>query len=131
MSAAMREQKQEYTNPMGYAEVDADGFRPMGNRMLLQWQEAKDEIKAGKITLVRPETHKKAHYTGVVLQVGDMVDPDIQVGHRVLFEQFSGFEKWFDPKYGRLALIRDTDAMAVIPARSKISSMDGDYDYDN
>jgi len=122
--------ERQHTNPLGYPELDVASFTPLGDRILLQWDESHDEIKMGKLRLVRPETHKGQHYTGTVLSCGSFVDPDIKPGQRLFFEQFGGFTKLFDPKYGRLALIRESDAKAVVPKRAKIESDSGDYDYD-
>ncbi len=119
-----------YANTQNFAEIDADTFQVLGNRILVQWLQAHDEYKAGKITLVRPETHKGAHFTGIILGVGNRVDEDVKKGMRILFQQFAGFEKLFDPKYGRLALIQASDAMAILPPRMKVEGLDGDYDYD-
>lgn len=119
----------KFTNPDGYPEVDADRLHPVGDWILLQWEQATDEIKAGKIKLIRPATFKKQHYTGIVHAAGSWVDPDIQPGMRLFFEQFSGFQKMFDPKYGRMAMIRESFALVALPPRVKVESMDGEYDY--
>jgi co-chaperonin GroES (HSP10) len=121
----------KHTNPGGYLEIQAEGFTPMGSMILLKWEVARDDLKLGRFLLKRPDTHKAAHYTGVVLAVGPLVSEDVHPGMRIFFEQFSGFEKLFDPEHGRLALIKESAALAVIPERTKIESMDGDYDYDN
>lgn len=120
----------KHTNDMGYLEVDVDRFIPLPGSLLVQWEVAPDEWKIGKVRLIRPETFKKIHYTGVVLRVGAYVDSDLKIGKRIIFEQFSGFEKLYDKKYGRLALIKENHALAIIPERMKIQSMDGELNYD-
>lgn len=123
--------EETYTNPLGYAALDADKFQPVGDFILVQWQQAHDDFKVGKLKLARPDTHKGQSYTGIILSVGQRVDESLKVGLRILFQQFSGFEKRFDPKYGRLAIIRESNAIAIVPPRVKIENMDGDFDYDN
>jgi len=123
----------EYTNPVGYAQVDVAKMQPMGDRILLQWEEGNNEISAGTIKLIRPDTHKGMHYTGIVLKIGPLVDPAIKVGQRLIFDQFSDFGKYFDPKYGRLALLEESkqgSCFAIIPPRMKIGAGEGDYNYD-
>lgn len=127
--------KSKPTNEVGYMEVDAKKLRPTKDRILLQWEMSQDEIllKAAGVTLVRPEKHKKMHYTGVVLAVGPQVDPAITVGVRLIFDQFSQFEKLFDPELGRLALIEESkqaSCFAIIPPRVKIANGQSDYNYD-
>ena len=121
------------TNDLGYAEMEADSFKPLGDRILVQWEPAQNEMKVGKATLIRPETHKKIHYTGIVISVGPLADPDLKAGQRIIFDQFSNFEKYFDPKYGRLALIEESNqgsCFAIIPARTIIGGAEGDFFYD-
>lgn len=120
-----------YDNPQGFHEINVEKFEVTGTRLLVQWLEANDVFKAGKIKLVRPETHKAAHFTGNIVGIGKRATTeDWRIGQRIFFQQFAGFNKLFDPKYGRLALIQDTDAMLILPSRVKVESMDGDYDYD-
>lgn len=126
----MEKEQEVFTNPGGYYEINADKFRPMGQCILVRWEAAHDSFKAGKVLLKRPETHKGAHYTGTVLKIGSAVE-DVQPGQRIFFEQFSGFEKMFDPKYGRLALVREPSVLCILPPRVKVESMDGDYDFNS
>jgi hypothetical protein len=128
---AVDEKAEVFTNPGGYYEIEADKFRPMGQCILVRWEAAHDSFRAGKINLARPETYKGAHYTGTVLKVGNGVGEDVQPGMRIFFEQFSGFEKMFDPKYGRLALVREPSVLCILPSRVKVESMDGDYDFNS
>ncbi len=120
------------TNELGYLEINADQFRPLGNRILLKWEEHQSEFRVGKLSLVKHEKFKKLHYTGSVLALGPDVNEEIKLGDRLLFDQFSQFEKLFDPKYGRLALIdpdKQSSAFAIIPPRVLIDSEQGDYNY--
>lgn len=126
----MEKEKEVFTNPGGFYEINVDKFRPMGQMILVQWEKAHDSFRVGKLNLKRPETHKGAHYTGTVLKIGGDVE-DVQIGMRIFFEQFSGFEKMFDPKYGRLALVREPSVLCILPPRVKVESMDGEYDFNN
>jgi co-chaperonin GroES (HSP10) len=132
--AASTETKTEHTNDLGYLEVEAEKLRPMGDRILVAWEESKDELKVAGIVLERPQTHRKLCYTGVVLAVGPHVeDEHITIGARLFFDQFSNFTKLFDPKYGRLALISESQqasGFAVIPHRTKISGGASDFNYE-
>jgi len=121
------------TNDLGYYEIDATTFRPLGDMLLVDWEEFQDEMRVGKKTLVRPDTHKKMHYTGVVYAVGPESNSGVKVGDRILFDQFSNFEKFWDPTLGRMALISERQqgsAFAIIPPRVRIGGEEGDYRYD-
>lgn len=134
MSAALAATTPKQTNELGYPEITASNLHPMGDRILLQWEESQDEFRVGKLTLLKSEKHKKLHYTGVVIAVGPLVDPLIKPGMRIAFDQFSNFEKFFDPELGRIALIdesKQASCFAIIPHRVKISNGEGEgYDYD-
>ncbi len=119
-------------NVLRYTEINAETFRPLGDRILVKWEEATDKIKLGQYELDRAETHKKMHYTGVVLKVGPKVDSDINPGDRIFFDQFSNFEPLWDEKLGRLGLISEASqgsAFAVIPKRLRICGTEGDFNY--
>lgn len=129
MNTVLDENRQ--TNDLGYYEIDAKTFRPMGDRILVTWEEKKDTLLDGR--LVQADTHKKQHYTGIVRAIGPDVTVAVITGDRILFDQFSGFEKYFDSELGRMALISESaqgSAFAVIPYRTKIGSAQPDYNYD-
>jgi len=117
-----------FLNPHGYCELDADKFQPLGRRILIQWEERKKDLLNGKLVL--PDIQTRQHYTGVVLKIGRNVSLDIDLGDRIAFEQFSGFDKFFDEKYGRLALIDQAACYSIIPKRAVILNGEADYDYD-
>jgi Co-chaperonin GroES (HSP10) len=120
-------------NTLNYTEIDASTFQPLGDRILVTWEEAHDEIKVGKTTLVRPDTFKKQHYTGEVLNIGPGVTVEIKIGDRILFDQFGNFEKLWDRELGRLALISQSSqgsAFAIIPERTRIGGGEGNFDFD-
>ena len=121
----------KYSNSLGYPEISTvEGFTPMGSAVLLQWEEGHDEIKYKKLHLIRPEPQKGRHYTGVVLSVGpDVKSDEIQVGYRVLFEQFCGFKQFFHKDWGRLALVDENHILCLVPARENVESGEPDFDY--
>lgn len=119
-----------YANKEDYYEIDAKKWKPLGDRIMVQWEEKKDDLLDGK--LLMPDTHKKQHYTGIVLSKGEWVSSNIEVGDRIIFGQFSGFEKFFDKNYGRIAVIEEgkqSESFAIIPRRSKIENGELDFDY--
>lgn len=116
-----------FENTHGYCPLEAEKFTPLGDRILVQWEEKKDLLLDGKLVL--PATLTRQHYTGVVLKIGNGVDLDLKKGDRVAFEQFSGFDKFFDEKLGRLALLRQSHCYAIIPKRTKVANGMIDYDY--
>ena len=131
MNTATIEKKQ--TNDLSYPEMDARKFRPLGDRILVQWEPAQDEFKVGKTSLIRHEKFKKIHYTGIVISLGPDTSPDLEAGQRILFDQFSDFEKYFDPEYGRLALIEERkqgSCFAIIPPRVRIGGGEMDFNYE-
>jgi co-chaperonin GroES (HSP10) len=99
------------------------------DKVLINWDEAKADLAGGR--LIRPETHRGMHYTGKVLLKGPNCQEDFEVGDRILFEGFANsfFERYKDPKLGRIAIIREHEVMAVIPERVEISNSEGDFDY--
>lgn len=125
--------RSKQTNDLGYHEINARTFVPLGDRILVAWDEAQEEMKIGGVLLARPATHVKMHYTGSVISVGPDVTVDVETGDRILFDQFSNFDKYFDSKLGRMALISEraqASAFAVIPKRIKVNSAQSDYNYD-
>jgi len=96
----------------------------IGDKLLVEWEPAKEDLLGG--LLVRPETQRERHYTGIVLKKGfDVSEEAIQEGARVFFEQFSNFEK-FQSNDGkkRYAIVREGSCLAIIPKRSKVSADD-------
>lgn len=119
-------------NDLSYLDIeDWRALIPSSDHILVDWEEARDELLSGK--LIRPDTHKKLHYTGVVLSTGPDVDPGIEPGMRILFDQFSNFQKLWNHEVGRMALISERaqgSAFAIIPHRTKIGGGEGDYNYE-
>lgn len=113
-----------------YYNFDVSKFRQLHpTKLLLDWELANDDLLGGK--LKRPETFKGIHYTGHIIMKGCDVTEPVEVGDRVLFEGYlnSDMPKFIDPKRGRCCIIDETEAIAVVPERVKISSIEGDFDY--
>ncbi len=86
------------------------------NDVLVEWEEARDTY--GPSTILRPDTHKARHYTGMVISIGPDVW-DVKIGDRVFFDQFSRPERYdFDGK--RYAQITENDCMAILPLRAEV-----------
>lgn len=134
-----------------------DRLAVLGDRVFLEWEEAKDELVKG---VSRPETYKERQYTGVIIKLGTDVDMfaggifllrkdieraledglaaqfllnkldeidrfghELSVGQRVLFEQFSGFEKYQSPDgRKRYAFVKAGACHAILPPRAKVRS---------
>lgn len=90
----------------------------LGNRIFIDWQEAKSAFKVGGQELARADNHRAAHYTGVILALGPDVNLEsypVKVGERVLFDRFTGDMDPFDYQEKRYAWIRDYNVMCQIP----------------
>jgi co-chaperonin GroES (HSP10) len=120
-------------NDLSYPEINSMKLMPVSDFVLVAWDLCQDEIKVGKHTLIRPETHKKMHYVGTVIACGPDVDDVIQPGQRIVFDQFSNFEKYWDPEIGRVALVQESkqgSLFAIVPKRIKVEGSESEYNYD-
>ena len=110
---------------MDYPVIEVDKIKQViGDKLLVEWESAQEEMLGGK--LVRPDTQRERHYTGIVLKKGiDVSEEAIQEGSRIFFEQFSNFEKFqsYDGKK-RYAIVSEGSCLAVIPKRVKVSADD-------
>lgn len=95
-------------------------MRLMRDEVLIEWEESQGYIKLGKISLVRPDTHREAHYTGTVMSVGPDVG-DVEVGDRVFFDQFCGPER-FDFEGRRFALLSAGSLLAKVDKRVEVAA---------
>jgi len=79
---------------------------------------------------VRPDTHVAAHYTGIILKRGVKAPKEFEEGKRILFEQFSGFEKYQagDGKT-RYAFVMTDACLAFLPKRANVEAGDDDKKY--
>lgn len=119
-------------NDLNYGEISVMDLQPISDYILIQWEFAQENIKLGKFTLARPVTHMKQHYTGTVIACGPEVDPLIQPGDRIVFDQFSQFEKYWDPEYGRVALLQESkqgSLFAIVPKRIKVEGNEPEYNF--
>ena len=101
-------------------ETIADLESVLGDRILIEWEEAPEEY--GQTGLKRPENFRQAYYTGVILKLGPLVSPELKVGDRIIFDQFSGVQGFEDNDHRRLAIIeesRQSSCFAVIPPRGE------------
>jgi len=114
--------------------------RLLGDRVLVEWEEKNENLLGGK--LIVPDTKRAAHYTGVVLRVGENMaldeeteapvwnscTEDINVGDRVFFEQFSNFDKYQSHDGKKRYAILNLDAvMSIIPPRVKVTTDGGEF----
>lgn len=110
---------------MEYPFLDIEKIKTvLGDRVLCEWEEAKEELLGG--LLVKPDTHRSAHYTGIILKRGlDVGEEELQEGARIFWEQFSGFEKYqSEDGKKRYAFVKEDAIHAVIPKRAKIAADD-------
>ena len=126
-------EKTKETNDLGYPEIDARSLQPLQDQILVQWQYCQPDLKVGKFILVRPQTHLKMHYTGIVLAVGPDVHPSINRGDRIAFDQFSDPDRYWDQYLGRVALLkeeRQSALLMLISPRTKLEGQEPDYNFD-
>lgn len=113
-----------------YDAIEVDRCRPMGSRVYIEWQARNKYLLGGK--LIMPDTHRGTQFTGKVIKLGDLVPEEygIKVGDRVIFRQFSGFEKRYDDKKGRIAIVDYLDVITKIPDREDVTYGEDDFNYD-
>lgn len=103
------------------------------NWVLLEWEEATQEFRlAGKSsTLLRPETFKQAHFTGIVKMFGPDASAEVKELHeqRVFFDRWAHDfreKNWYEPGTDgrprkRYALMLDFRLECVLPERAKVT----------
>ena len=129
---ALIEQVKE-TNDLGYPPLDAGNLEPLSDFLLVTWELCQERLKVGKFILTRPDTHRKMHYTGTVIACGPDVDDVIKPGDRIVFDQFSDFDKFWDEKHGRVALLQESkqgSLLAIISKRVKVEGSEPEFNYD-
>lgn len=91
-------------------------IRPLGDRVLVEPIEEKEEVKGG---IIIPDTAKEKPMQGKVLAIGKKVDKenkeipfDVKVGDLVLLPKYGGTEVKIDNK--KLQLVREEDLLGVI-----------------
>ena len=91
-------------------------IRPLGDRVLIEPVEAKEQSKGG---IIIPDTAKEKPMEGLVIAIGKKKDKegkeiavDVKVGDRVLLPKYGGTEvKLNDKDY---QLVREDDLLGVI-----------------
>ena len=91
-------------------------IRPLGDRVLIEPVEAKEQSKGG---IIIPDTAKEKPMEGLVIAIGKKKDKegkeiafDVKVGDRVLLPKYGGTDvKYNDKDY---QLVREDDLLGVI-----------------
>ena len=91
-------------------------IRPLGNRVLVEPKEVKEEIKGG---IYIPDTAKEKPLEGKIIAVGKKRDDDgkeipfdVKVGDTVLLPKYGGTEVKLEDK--TYQLVREEDLLGVI-----------------
>ncbi len=91
-------------------------IRPLGDRVLIEPVEAKEQNKGG---IIIPDTAKEKPMEGLVIAIGKKTDKDgkeiafdVKVGDRVLLPKYGGTEIKFNDK--DYQLVREDDLLGVI-----------------
>lgn len=91
-------------------------IRPLGERVLVEPVEAKEQKKGG---IIIPDSAKEKPMEGLVIAIGKKCDDDgkeipfdVKVGDRVLMPKYGGTEVKIDDK--EYQLVREDDLLGVI-----------------
>lgn len=91
-------------------------IRPLGNRVLVEPKEVKEEIKGG---IYIPDTAKEKPMEGKIIAIGKKRDDDgkeipfdVKVGDTVLLPKYGGTEVKIEDK--TYQLVREEDLLGVI-----------------
>lgn len=91
-------------------------IRPLGNRVLVEPKEVKEEIKGG---IYIPDTAKEKPMEGTIIAIGKKRDDDgkeipfdVKVGDKVLLPKYGGTEVKIEDK--TYQLVREEDLLGVI-----------------
>jgi chaperonin GroES len=92
-------------------------FRPLGDRVLVKRVEEESKTKGG---IIIPDTAKEKPQEGEVLAVGPgarddsgkRIEPEVQVGDRILFGKWSGTEVKVDGE--DLIIMKESDILGVV-----------------
>lgn len=91
-------------------------LRPLGNRVVLQQQEAKEKTQSG---IILPDSAKEKPQEAIVIAVGsgkgddgkDVVT-DLKEGDKVIYSKYSGTEVKLDDK--EYIIVNMSDIMAIV-----------------
>ncbi|AGT30662.1 molecular chaperone GroES [Geobacillus genomosp. 3] len=92
-------------------------LKPLGDRIVIEIVETEEKTASG---IVLPDTAKEkpqegrvvAVGTGRVLDNGQRVAPEVEVGDRIIFSKYAGTEVKYDGK--EYLILRESDILAVI-----------------
>ena len=92
-------------------------FRPLHDRVVVQRIDAEAKTKGG---IIIPDTAKEKPQEGKIVAIGPggrdeagrLIKPDVKVGDRVLFGEWSGTEVKIDGE--DLLIMKESDIMGVI-----------------
>ncbi|MBJ7449067.1 MAG: co-chaperone GroES [Parachlamydiales bacterium] len=92
-------------------------LQPIGDRVLVQRQEAQETIKGG---LILPDTAKKKQETARVIAVGTgkkdkdgkLTPPPVQIGDIILMDKYSGQEVTLNDE--EFVIVRGDDIIAIV-----------------
>ncbi|ABO65606.1 MULTISPECIES: co-chaperone GroES [Geobacillus] len=92
-------------------------LKPLGDRIVIEVVETEEKTASG---IVLPDTAKEkpqegrvvAVGTGRVLDNGQRVAPEVEVGDRIIFSKYAGTEVKYDGK--EYLILRESDILAVI-----------------
>ena len=91
-------------------------LKPLGNRVVLQYQEAEEKTKSG---IILPDSAKEKPQEAVVIAVGPGTEEDgkktemqVKEGDKVVFSQYAGTEvKLEEEEY---IIVSQSDIMAIV-----------------
>ena len=96
-------------------------IRPLGDRVLIEPVEAKEQSKGG---IIIPDTAKEKPMEGLVIAIGKKKDKegkeiafDVKVGDRVLLPKYGGTEVKLDSE--DLLIISETDILGIVKKSKK------------
>ena len=92
-------------------------LKPLGDRIVIELLEAEEKTASG---IVLPDTAKEKPQEGKVIAVGsgrildsgERVAPEVEVGDRVIFAKYAGTEVKYDGK--DYLILRESDILAVV-----------------
>ena len=92
-------------------------LKPLGDRVVVKTVSAEEKTKGG---IVLPDTAKEKPQEGEVISVGpgrvldngERLAPEVEVGDRVIYAKYGGTEVKFDGKH--YLILRESDVLAIV-----------------
>ncbi|BAD74533.1 chaperonin (GroES protein) [Geobacillus kaustophilus HTA426] len=92
-------------------------MKPLGDRIVIEVVETEEKTASG---IVLPDTAKEKPQEGRVVAVGagrvldngQRIAPEVEVGDRIIFSKYAGTEVKYDGK--EYLILRESDILAVI-----------------